>query len=64
MSSTFSRYDAIEEKFEKLFEFASEHPEFDTEFIDSVYKYFEENNDVSDRQFQALDRVIEKWGID
>jgi hypothetical protein len=64
MATSFSRFDAIEEKFEKIFEFASEHPEFDTEFIDSVYEYFEREGDVSDKQLLSLNRIMEQWGME
>lgn len=64
MSTSFSRFGAIEDKFEKIFEFAAEHPEFDTNFIDSVYEQFEKNGDITDKQLSSLIRIMEKWGVD
>lgn len=64
LTTNFNRHDAIAAKFEKIFEFAAETPAFNTAFVDSVYNYFEEHEDISDRQLEALTRIMEQWGID
>ena len=59
----FNRYDEIEKLFEQIYEYAADNSDFNLEYVDSVYNYFEKHGDISDRQFQALERVIEKWSM-
>lgn len=60
----FERHDTLENLFEKIFDFANEHSDFNTEYVDSVYEYFEREGDISDKQYKALERICDKWGIE
>lgn len=57
------RHDTLEEKFEKIFQFAAENPDFETDFVDSVYEQFERNGDISNKQYTAINKICERWGI-
>ena len=52
------------EKVEAILEWASERPDFDTDFIDSLYERLEKGFSLTDGQETALENIIEKWGIE
>jgi hypothetical protein len=59
-----SRYDLIEDKIYLIKTWAEQHPEFDTEFVDSLLIQLEARGNLSDRQVAALDSILDKWEID
>lgn len=58
------RYKSIEDKLSVITEYATEHPDFDTEFVDSLNNQFERKGDLSDKQILALSNIIDKWEMD
>lgn len=63
-SVKFERHDMLEALFQRIFDYAADNSSFDTSFVDSVYEYFEKEGDISDKQYQALERITDKWGIE
>ena len=59
-----SRYTMLEKKIELILEFAKGHPEFTIDFVDSLHTQLEERGTLSPRQEEALDSIIDKWGMD
>lgn len=49
-------------KIDLILDWAQDHPKFDTEFIDSVQEWINEN-DATDAQEQALDNIISCFRI-
>ncbi len=45
-------------------DWAEENSNFDTEFVDSLYEQFINRGELSESQIEALDNIIDKWGID
>ena len=59
-----SRYNYLEERIETVLNWADEHhPDFDTEFVESLKKQLEDRGSLSDKQEEALLNIIEKWNI-
>ncbi len=58
------RFKMIEDKLGLISDWATEHPEFDTEFIDSLARQFEERGNLSNKQVEALSNIISKWEMD
>ncbi len=44
-------------------EWALEHEDFDTSFVDSIAEQLESRGYVSDRQLSALQNIVEKWDM-
>ncbi len=59
-----ARRKMINEKILTIQNFASEHPEFNTDFVDSLAIQFGDNGDLSDKQILCLTNIIEKWRMD
>lgn len=53
-----------DEKIEMVLEWAKDKPKFDTEFIESLNEFFENNGHLTESQEDALDNIIHKWGIE
>lgn len=58
-----TRDDEIQEKINQILDWASEHPEFDSEYVERLNETFEARGTLSPRQEEALDNIIEKWHI-
>lgn len=59
-----TREDLIQEKINQILDWASEHPEFDVEYVERLNEAFENRGTLSPHQEEALDNIIiEKWGI-
>lgn len=59
--------DNIEEVLKAVLAWAEEIGEskgFDADYIYSLQSYFEEHGKLTDRQMNAMVRIIEKWHID
>ena len=53
-----------EEKIKMILEWADEEkPEFDTGFVESLQDQLEKKDFLTDAQEEALDNIIDKWGI-
>lgn len=59
-----NRSSAIESKLQAIMDWAEENSNFDTEFVDSLYEQFINRGELSESQIEALDNIIDKWGID
>lgn len=57
-----ARFQAID--LEVACAYCDEHPDFDRSFIDSLQKYFDQKNFLTDAQYQALTRVMEAWQME
>lgn len=44
-------------------EWALEHEDFDTSFVDSIAEQLESRGSVTDRQLVALQNIVEKWDM-
>lgn len=55
-------YEALD-MIEAILTWAESHPKFDTGFVHSVEAWIREDHDVTERQFDALDRIIEGFRI-
>jgi hypothetical protein len=53
--------DEIDEKIQEIQEYAADHPDFDTTFIDSLEQQYLERGTLSEKQVEALDNILEKW---
>jgi len=51
-------------KIEMILEWAEEHPEFDTSFVESLKSWYDRGVELSERQEEALDNIIEKFDIE
>lgn len=51
------------EKIDAILDWAEEHPEFDTDFVESLASQLEDKGELSENQEDALDNIIEKWHI-
>jgi len=58
------RFKMIEDKIAMIMSWADEHPEFDTEFVESLAYQFEDRGNLSNKQVEAMNSIIEKWAID
>lgn len=47
----------------QILEWAEEHPEFDTSFVESLHGQLSRSGELSDKQSQALHNIIEKYDI-
>lgn len=56
-----SRHADIDELFKEIREIEANNPGFDSTFVDSVEETFLANDDLSDRQMEALENIIAKW---
>ena len=59
-----SGYQELKDKIEMVFEWANDRSDFDQEFVESLYEQLEDRGTLSDKQEEALDNIIEKWGMD
>ena len=54
----------LDEVIEAVLAWADEHPTFDTAFVESLQKQYENKGELTDRQEQALWNIIEQWEIE
>ncbi len=53
-----------EEKIEMVLEWADEKDrDFDTEFVESLQEFFDDNGHLTTAQMKALDNIIDRWGV-
>ncbi len=55
------RYDDIVEIIQEIREITEGNPSFDDKFLDSIEAQLEARGDLSDRQIEALENILEKW---
>ena len=55
--------DAAREFIDIIQEWALEHEDFDTSFVDSIAEQLESRGSVTDRQLAALQNIVEKWDM-
>lgn len=53
-----------EEKIELILNWAEDHPEFDSTFVEDVSETYEEKGVLTDRQSEALDNIIAEFHIE
>ena len=51
------------QKCEKILDWSQRKPKFNNEFVKSVLKFIEENNYISEKQIQCVDKIITKFKI-
>lgn len=51
----------ISHLFKEIFEYADDNPNFNLEFVDSVYEQFEKNGTLSEKQYTAIENIYENW---
>lgn len=49
---------------DRIFSYADTNPKFNTEFVESIQEQIDKTDEVTERQFAALERIINKWGIE
>ncbi len=57
-------WDAIEEKIQAVQDWADTHTDFDCDFVDSLGEQLERQGELSQKQIDALDNIIEKFHIE
>lgn len=55
--------EAAREYIDTIQEWALEHEDFDTSFVDSIAEQLESRGSVTDRQLAALQNIVEKWDM-
>jgi hypothetical protein len=45
-------------------EWAGDHPEFDDEFLISIKKQFDQRGYLTDKQYQALKNIMDKFNME
>lgn len=58
------RFDTIDDKLSRITEWMDEHPEFDPSYIESLVIQFRDKENLSDKQIESLNNIIEKWDIE
>ena len=48
---------------EAVLDWAQDQVDFNTEFLESLQERLENGRELTERQREALDNIIEKWGI-
>lgn len=47
-----------------IMDWASEHPEFDTEFVERLSEQLDKRGYLTEKQSAALENIIERFGIE
>jgi uncharacterized coiled-coil protein SlyX len=53
-----------EDKIELILEWAQYHPNFDTDYVEDLQQQLAEGQELTERQSEALDNIIERFRID
>lgn len=52
------------EKIDLILDWAAKNPEFETMFVEKMAEKLEKFGVLTERQSEALDNIIERWGIE
>ena len=52
------------EKVDAVLDWAEDHEFFDPQFIESLASWLEDNDELTEKQEEALDRIIERFNIE